>query len=328
MKKIAFLASSLFLVACSNAPATNLTEFNVYMDLSSVKTDVFEISTKDVRFSPASGNQSLSVSLRIKNTTSKTQPISFSEKKVTRESTGIDYQASIFLPAESIEPDLVEEFSFTATVPASDAEEKFSFSVTFSSVRYTVKLYETPDELRANKTVTYVIDGKEVYTQTVKQGSPILGVYVYESTDHLWYCNDWETNGMKLSPATQINDDITVTGQVAPTLSFYDIYTSKTTPISLEKVYYVCRDGVVVVPETYTNKTVTQISNLVIYRLPKLKTLYLPKTIERIMSYNFVDCGSLRTINFAGTKQQWDAIQTSSPVPSTIEVKFGVEYKN
>ena len=332
MKRIAICALFLTLTACSGSTTgTNQNTFSVYMDYSAIKTSVFEISTESVHFSwpysySSSTNGSLSVSLAIKNISDKTQNISFSEAKATRESTGIDYNAT-YLSTYNIEPDIVKNISFSITIPAGDDSEKYSFSATFSDIQYTVKLYETPDELRADKTVTYVLDGKEVHKQTVKQGRAIKDIYTYESSDRMSYCSTWNTSDQtKLVSSYKVDDDVTVTGKSADTLSFYNIYISETTPIALQKVNYVYKDGIVVVPERFGGKTVTKVSNFVFYQLSNLSTIYLPKTIDTIQVCNFQNCSNLRTINFAGTKEQWDSISTSSTVPTSVVVRYGVSY--
>ena len=192
-----------------------------------------------------------------------------------------------------------------------------------------VKLYETPDELRPDRTISYSLDGKEIHKQTVKQGRKVKDVFVFESDDRNSYCDTWVLpSKSNLAADTVVNEDLAVSGASKETLAFYEIYTTSDTPVALKTVNHVFRDGTVVVPQTYAGKTVTKISMSVFYNLKDLKTVYIPSTMTEISTSNFQSCPSLTTINFAGTKAQWDSmnIWQRALIPSSIQINYEVTY--
>ena len=53
----------------------------------------------------------------------------------------------------------------------------------------------------------------------------------------------------------------------------------------------------------------TTIDKNVFSGYPNLQTIIIPESVISISSYAFKNCTSLKTINYTGTEEQWNAIR-------------------
>ena len=66
------------------------------------------------------------------------------------------------------------------------------------------------------------------------------------------------------------------------------------------------------IPSTYKGKIVTAIADSGFSKCTNLKNISIPKTVINIGDLAFFNCGELTSINFDGTKAQWEAIIKAS----------------
>lgn len=327
MKRAAiFLIPLLLLVSCSGSSGNSMpnNKLVVYLDYSEASTPNYKVKV-DSAYAIGTSNYSFFLSLSIKNLTSKTQEIVFSNAKLIRESTGASYTVSSgYYNKLSLDSEIEESVSFTSTIPTS-LEENYYFSVDFKNINYKVLLYETPDELRKDVTVTYKLDSTTVHTEIIKKGRTVGVNYVYDDDSHQTYADTWkDTNGVTFTKSTRVEDDMVVTGQLKANLQLSttgtDVYTF------INGINHVHADGKVVVLERYQNKEVC-LGNYAIYNNPNVKEVYLPATLHYIYNSNFSNCGNLTTIYFAGTEEQWETIPKSFvTISSSINVVFNQSF--
>ena len=81
-----------------------------------------------------------------------------------------------------------------------------------------------------------------------------------------------------------------------------------------------------VVESTYLNKEIC-IGNYAFYRNSEIREIYLPTTVHQIYNGNFLGCGNLTTIYFAGNQEQWEAIPKSTvQMPETIGIVYNTSF--
>ena len=329
-----FLIPLLLLTGCSGdeqpsssdpgntEPANKLV---VYLDYSEASTSEYRVKVNSASATGTS-NYSFSLSLSIKNLTSQTQEISFSNTTLIRESTGASYTVSSgYSDKLTLDSEIEGNVSFTSTIPSS-LEEKYYFSVDFKDINYKVYLYETPDDLREDVTVTYKLEYSTVHTETLKKGRSVGTNYVYDATSHQSYADTWkDTNGVTFTQNTRVEEDMVVTGQAKSNLQL--LTTSSDVYMFVNGINHVHADGKVVVLERYQNKEVC-LGNYAIYNNPNVKEVYLPVTLHHIYNSNFSNCGNLQTIYFAGTQEQWDAIPKDFvTIPTSVNVVFNTSFE-
>lgn len=326
MRKSWLLFPLLVLSSCGGIGDSSKEELSVYLDYSKASTSQYSVRVSSASaHSYSTENYNFSISICIKNLTSETQVISFSNIKLIRESNGASYAINNGYPSKiSIDSEIESTVSFASAIPTS-LEENYYFSLDFKNINYKVYLYETPDELREDLTVSYVINRTIVHTETVKKGRTLPVNYVYDTNDHQNYASTWkDTSGRQYSQGTKIEENVTLTGTIQENLK---ISTTSTDIYSfVNGINHVHSDGKVVVADKYQNKEVC-LSNFAIYNNPQVKEVYFPKTLHKIYSNNFNGCGYLKKIYYAGTEDEWNAIQSSSTIPSGVNLVFNTSFR-
>lgn len=69
----------------------------------------------------------------------------------------------------------------------------------------------------------------------------------------------------------------------------------------------------VVIPEYFNLKPVTKIMSYSFSNMQSLTTITIPKSVVTIGFHAFSNCENLRTINYSGTREEWEQINIVSP---------------
>lgn len=316
---LSLLTPLLFLAACSSE--TQKQNKVVYLDDSEVITDVFDIKVKSVTANKMynSENYDFTLNLNVKNISKQTQSVVFENIVLAKEQDNMAYTMKNS-PRDSLDSGIERTFSFYSTIPTSLVEHYY-FSFDLPGINYKVLLYETPDETRKDLTVTYVVDDKVVNTETVKKGRTRSN-YVYDTPDHQKHSSSWKDSSGKTYSV--IEEDITLYATMADN---FDVMTTSSDKYSfVNKVKYVPADGKVVIADKYLNKEPC-LSNSCIYNNKDIKEVYIPKTLRNIYNGNFSSCSNLKTIYYAGTQSEWDAIPKSSvTIPSNVNIVYNTAF--
>ena len=310
------------LVGCNKKD--NPKKYSVYLDNSEADTGSFVITTTNAQAS-GSINYYLTVYLSVRNKSDKAIPIDFWNPVVTKESSNAQYSMSIGYYADShIESGMTKQFSFGATIPTS-LDEQYTFSVRFNNINYDVHLYETPDELREDLTISYFVNNNLVNVDSIKKGRKITHNFVYESEDHLSYAITWkDSNGTTYQVGSIVNENLVLYGNALSNLSI--LTTSSDTYSFVNSINHVPNDGILVVAPRYYNKEIC-INNYAIYNNSQIREIYLPNTIHHIYNGNFEGLANLSTIHFAGSEAEWNAIPTTSTIPSSVTLVFNSSFR-
>ena len=213
------------------------------------------------------------------------------------------------------------------SVTATPLEEShYSLSMTINQVPYTLHLYDKPDRERAEVKVDYAINDAIVHTVKTKQGRLIGEDYIYESADHLSYCNTWKNpEGQPVGSGTKVDGNLIVNGQTKDTIKCYPRQAGAEYAASI--LDYIPKDKVVVVPGEFDGKKVTEIGEGLFFS-KRVKTIYLPKSITAIGKNNFHACPLLKTIYFEGTAEEWAGIDNLSKdnIQEDVAIRFQVRF--
>ena len=316
-----FPLTLVFLAGCNKQSSPK--KYSVYLDNSEVDTGSFVIATTNA-YAYGSVNYNLTIYLSIKNTTSKTIPIDFKNPVVVKESNKAKYTVTTGYYIDSfIESGITEQFYFSSTIPTS-LDEQYYFSITFNDVNYEVRLYETPDELREDLTISYFVNDNLVNIDSIKKGRKITHNFVYESEDHLSYAVTWkDSNGTAYQAGSTVNENLVLYGNALSNVSI--LTTSSDTYSFVNSINHVPNDGILVVAPRYYNKEIC-INNYAIYNNSQIREIYLPNTIHHIYNGNFDRLANLSTIHYAGTESEWNAIPTTSTIPSSVTLVFNSSF--
>ncbi|MBR4124159.1 MAG: hypothetical protein IKR12_01165, partial [Clostridia bacterium] len=189
-----------------------------------------------------------------------------------------------------------------------------------------VKLYETPDELRTECTISFKLYDYYNYIdldETIKvKYNRTSGRYLWEDSNHKYYCDTWysdEARTQGFNWNTEITEDITLYG-----LKKSNISTSRdSSGTYITGINHVPSDRILVIDNNNSNKV--YISNYAIYN-NSIKEIYLPKELKKIYYGNFTQMSSLTKIHFEGTEAQWNSIESSSTIPAGVSIIFNSTY--
>ena len=185
MKRVSFFVLFLAMVftffilpSCSNdEKETGVVRKNdFYLDIPEKEMDgvVFDFSCSENYVSLDSDNRKIQVLIRLTNNNSTDKTIRISDVKIIKEETNVQYDV-FFYPSTSfnLKQGINTTITFTATVPQSYKEAKYVLSFS-TDEKYNLYLYETPDELRKDCKVNYIIGGRIVHTTTIKERKNIV----------------------------------------------------------------------------------------------------------------------------------------------------------
>lgn len=322
MKHNLLLLVPVLLFSSCSPNANSSKNIETYLDAGRVQTSEYEIYVADAS-TYKTDNYSFTLTLGVKNLTKKHQDIMFSNAKLLKENTNVNYTVSSYFQYLSLDSEIEGKVFFYSTIPSS-LEEPYCFSVSFKNINYKVHLYEAPDEVREDVTVSYEINGEIVHTEIVKKGRALNVDYTYDTPDHQQNANLWKDDDEKrIEVGTIINGNITVHGTL---FSNYQLITTTSDPYMLVNyIWHVPSDGAVVIADAYDGKEPT-LGNYAIYNNSNIKKVYLPSTLHTVYSYNFYNCSRLTTIYYAGSEEQWGEIKFTSPVPNGINIVFNTPF--
>ena len=320
----AILASGAMLASCTpNAKET----IEVYKDNSEAKIGNTLVRINDIYSSTSysadiNGYRTRMV-FRFQNVGESEQNISIKKTKITCEDDKTTYSFEGLPENETLNAN-ESSLALTYTVIPTPLEEShYSLSAIINDVNYLVHLYEKPDSKRQDYTVNYQIGDKTVHTATVKEGRPIGEDYIYENPNHLSYCSAWkDQGGNPVGSLTKVNGNLTIFGEESNNILFRD-KDELAIECSATSLDYIPSDRVVVIPSTYKGASVNELAEGFLFS-KQVKTVYLPKSIKTIKEKNFFRCQLLETINFEGTKEEWNAISNLSldRIPDEVTINF------
>lgn len=271
------------------------------------------------------GNRSLSAYVIIKNLSTSTQTYGISDMKLIKESTDASYTVTsnnlMFEKSFTLEAELEKNLNFSSTIPSDITEDNYKLCFIMNNHEVIFHLYETPDSLREDRTVSYYLNDKLVNTSVVKEGRQVNEVYTYESDDHLSYCDSWKTkDNEKLSFSTIINSNLNVYGSLMENISFVSFSSDRYAFV--EKVNHVPSDKLLVIPHTNGGKEIA-ISNYAIYNLD-VKKIYIPNTTRKIYGGNFTKIGNA-DIYYEGSQEEWQSLFYSKSDIVTKNVHYNTK---
>ena len=318
------MLSAVFITGCNNDTAKN----TYYIDEANIVVDGVHL---ELSCSESGGNNiNLRITLTATNTQTKDKIIKMENLKVVNEETKVEYDCSLSyfygFGGVKLQYGIKEDFSLTATIPSSYKTNNYYLKFTILGKRCIVKLYETPDELRTEHTISFKLYNYPNYinlNETVKvKYNRTTGKYVWEDNDHKYYCDTWysdEARTQGFNWNTKITEDITLYGFKKTNIS-----TSRdSSGTYITGINHVPSDKILVIDNNNSNKV--YISNYAIYN-NSIKEIYLPKELTRIYYGNFTNMSSLTKIHFEGTEAQCNSIESSSTVPAGVSIIFNSTY--
>lgn len=295
----------------------------IYLDNSNINLNGFaiQVSCSERIVSFESENQSLEVCFKCTNLDVNEKNVMVTDAQILYEEANVIYEVSVY-PETSVDLQygIEHTFTFSATIPKS--YKKTNYVLSFSADRdYKIYLYETPDELRKNCTVSFVIDNNVVQEVQVKERRCLSEVYAWETEDHLYHCNKWYSDKSyqnEFTPNKKIEENTILYGRKCSNIEgTYDNIGYYITGID-----YVPTDGILVIPEVGFEKI--YISNFAIHKNNEIKEIYFPKTLKKIYAGNFNNMPNLEKIHFAGSQEEWDLIEISysTSIPENVIIVY------
>ncbi len=325
MKKLILFTFSLFvlfLVSCSNGGnSKNQNNLIIYTDSDPIEDDNMKLEFEK----PSSygyDNYSFNLSVNITNKEYNTRTYKIKNVELIKESTSAKYTVNYYDYIE-IEAEMKSSFSFSSSIPSSIEIDKYKLTFSINSYNITYYLYETPDELREDRTINYHILNNVVKTDTVKDGRTITNSYVYESSDNLYYCDTWYLDSnykTKLTSSTIIKENTDLYGIKSSNIKFS--YLTSDTYAFVSGVNHVPSNGILILPETYANKELA-IFNYAIRNI-NVSKIYIPKTMHIIYGGNFTGIGNA-TIYYEGTEAEWKSLFYSQSNVVTSNVVYNTK---
>lgn len=330
---VALLISGVILPACSNSSTPESKSIEVYKDNSVARIGSLVVKINDV-YSSASyskddkGYKSRLV-FRFENTGETSQDIVIKNSAFTCEDNQNACSFNGLKENETLEGNKSTLVITHSITPTPLDEGRYSLSALINNVNYYVHLYNKPDSERVNYTVNYLVDNKTVKTMTVKENKPIGEDYIYENPNHLTSCNIWKDNNDKpIGSGTKVNSNLTISGKEKSNISFVS-KNDPTIELSASSLDYIPSDKVVVVPNEQNGLEVNELADNLFFS-KQVKTIYLPKSIQKIGSNNFFRCSILEGINYEGTEEEWNAINNLSKenIPDNVKINFNTSFVN
>lgn len=286
-------------------------------DKISIKVSCFESNAY------SSNNKKLDIRLVCTNIDTAEKKMTISDMQILNEQTNVSYDVSVY-PSTSVnlQYGIDNTFKFFATIPTSSQIDNYILSFSAGN-NYKIHLYETPDELRKNCSVKFMMGANEVYTTQVKERRCLEKIYIWEDKNHLYYCDEWyidEALTTKFKQTTKITEDLILYGRILSNIS--SIYDSGR---FITDINHVPSDGILVIQENEMEANV-YLSNFAIHDNSDVKEIYLPKTLTKIYFGNFDDMPNLKTIHYAGSKEEWELIQSSSKIPTNVTIVYNSSF--
>jgi len=322
-KLLVFVLTLISSLTSCDFKAFSEDEFVGYADGSVVTNDNLELNMSNLSIYEYSEKYSISFSMYIKNTDSKSITTSLENYICYRDSDGADYgmTSTSDISDITLNCDLSWGTTCMFTLPTSPADE--TYYVFFNLLGDTYKFYlnDKPDDLKTQYKVSFYIDGIFSESVNIAEGKSFSNID-WISSDYVYYCNTWYydkdlTDSVGLD---ELSGEVDLYGTNNLILKYN--CPDSTTSCFISGVNYIPKSGEIVVPRSYINKTIyALLSGAFNYNLDGLKTIYIPLDISRISSNNFTSLTDLENICFEGTSSQWNSINDAT-IPSDVEVIF------
>lgn len=323
MKKILaiFLFLCLLLTACGNVIIQNVYK-TIYTDSNPIDDKKIKISFEKPRCSGGNNDYSLSINANLKNNEYETRTYKIKNVVLIKEATTAEYTVS-HRNSITVEAEMKTTLSFSAKIPSSIEQDKYKLVLDINEINITYYLYEMPDELRENRKISYIISGKVVKEDTIKDGRTITNTFVYESSDNLNYCSQWFLD-------SEFKNQLNSTTVIKEDTKFYGIETSNFKWMSLSSdvysfvngVNHIPSNGILIIPSKYLNKEIC-IGNYAIRNI-NVKKIFIPKTTHVIYGGNFTGIGNAK-IYYEGTETEWKKIFYNQSSAITENVIFNAK---
>jgi hypothetical protein len=154
-------------------------EYTLYTDNNIVENDVIKIEVDSSIYSL--NNFSLTVTVIVTNKEYKTNNYDIKNYTLINESTGGTYTVGTMfsIPKLQIDAELSKSLSLSSTIPTSIKDDQYKMSFDVNEYKITYYLYETPDELRADRKISYNISGAIVHEEIIKDKRKLETKYEY-----------------------------------------------------------------------------------------------------------------------------------------------------
>ena len=303
------------LSGCSNSH----TKIHTYLDKQFSNYDDIELSFSDIGIDSYISSQCyINFSLELTNKGTKTIEFNYDDAHINNDSNNNEIIVGNKSGKITLEHDVQKQLYFTATLPSSYDDEKYTFSLTSGLKEILFHMYEMPDDMRQQFEVKYVVNGEVVKTNTVHEGKE-LGQYEWMSSDTIYGCRQWRldvSSELYILPNYRVYESLTLYGNKTPCL-YYDVISDSDYSF-VKGVVFVPNSGELFIPKMFEGKQVQKILSGALNRTTMgIKTVYIPETINFIDSDNFSYCGDLETIYFEGSEEEWQSINKAAVPPYT-----------
>lgn len=317
MKKGLFVAIiSLFILCSCGTKATDSSVTKDSMDKIEIygNDEPFSIDNAIIALDSAYcssdyvGNYNLSIYFKIKNTSLESQKYNIKNVTLTKENTSVTYKTT-YTNSLTIDPELVDEFQFEAVIPSHVRDDKYNLAFSINSKKVVLYMYEKPDELRDKWNVEYFVDSNQVKNITVIDGHSV-DQYVYESSDHFYYCVDWYLDKSftnKFDYHNPVNGNLELYGKKRD--NFYFTTTSSDKYYFLNRVDYLHTDRKIYIPRSYGGKELAIGAYAFSSEAGRRATeIYVPINVRLLYQSSFGNISKDVVIYYEGTQDQWKAL--------------------
>ncbi|MDY5041737.1 MAG: hypothetical protein SPF07_02025 [Eubacteriales bacterium] len=332
MKKILYLLLVFVILptlfaGCDNKNDNAISESNTYyFDETNISIAGvhFEISCSEY----ALQNTNLTITLTVTNTNLQDKAFALDNLKIVSEETNVEYNCSSNLyGSTTLQYNIKTNITITSVIPISYQTDNYYLKFTTLGKRCVIKLYEMPDELRTEHTISFKVytypNYVDISQNLVVKHNRVANQFVWEDNNHKNFCDTWYTDEGRtqlFSWNSKITGDVTLYGLKNTNVSTN--YDSSGTYVT--GIRHVPNDGILVI-DKFSGKVF--ISNYGIHNNNQVKEIYLPKELRRIYFGNFSQMNALTKIHFEGSETEWNSIETSSAIPTNISIVFNSIYQ-
>ena len=245
---ILLIIYSFLLCGCNTTP----TIISFYLDDENfIHNDIkMKISCSSYGLSQ---NKTCTIYFKCTNTSTEDKYFMVENAYLINEETNVKYDASCYSSEIKLQYNIERSITINSTIPTQIEEENYYLSFTYNNETYNVYLYERPDNLRNNCTLTYKIYNNTVLSTAIKQGRTITNIYSWESPDLTKYCNEWYLDSSYQSKYTsnmKINNDTILYGLTKNIWSFM----SDNSGYFITSINYIPKNGIINIPKSISDK--------------------------------------------------------------------------
>ena len=300
-----------------------LEEIKMFIDDKPISFDNTTLTINSYFCEEYTDNQCVSVLFYVKNNSLEQKTYNLSDAVVVKEETNVKYEAS-FEKTLIINAELTSETRISSIIPSSIDSDNYSLTFVMNKKRIRLFLYERPDELREDRIVSFYIGGQKVGEEKVKNGRAKEGLFVYDSSDTMYYCNKWyidEDMRTQYDYNQVITENFNLYGETKNTYSLKYYKTDKKTYLSY--INHIPANKELIIPRSYDGGYIAisdgALSNICFDKL------YLPNTLTNIYGSNFKDLTGEKVIYYEGTEEQWKNLFYNG-TPYTQNVVYNATY--